>query len=517
MKRIVFSTWLCLIAVARVPLSYAQIDGALPIPTLKNVQVDATVSYDPGQKIYQYHYAVANPSTNTGIVERIFVDIRSVGPAYGDGNALTIAAGNRTPTFLEDIEGLSRAVPMVPVGIAVPAGWHGSIWARGVATFLKGVPPFMGPGDSIAPGQSRSGFVLKSFTTPTLREMSLIPDWIYISTSPEGVSEEESQRAAEIEDSLPDHVVTLGPSAVVPGSFEHWNELRDSLQRAISLGWVSDETLAQQLTSQLASARTALDAADGTTAESRLQQLLATMAASGAAQRRSEVSDLVTLNAQSLTRTTADTPARFEPKVTFTPAETTLPIGSTYALTALAVNLGDNQPLEGYPIDFTITEGPHGLRSAALRTGTDGRAVFSYVGTKVGHDRIAVEVSGDFATNAGVAEVTWTAGPDLAVPLFAPPVLRSQGGNDAVIHDETANISETAAAPPSVTRYYLGDSSPVEIESAIVLGERSVPVLAPGETNGSPGIHVRLPDDLPQGTYYLAACADAPGEIVELD
>lgn len=507
-----------LFALAAANPAYSQLDGALPIPILKNVRVDAAVSYDTAPGTYQYRYTVANPATNTGIINRFYVDILSAGPAYGDANALTIEFRRGSSTFQSEINrvGFEGAPTMVPVGIAGPAGWDGSIWARGGAAFeTRG--PTRSSGDSIPPGQSRSGFTLNSFTTPTIREMALIPDWIYVSTSPDGISDEESRRAAEIEVSLPDHVFTLGPSWVFPGSYEHWNDFRDSLARAVSLGWVSDPALAQSLTTQLASARAALAAREGTLAKSRLQQLLTTLAASNATQRRSEVNDLVSLNAQSLIVATPDTPVPFEPKVSFSPESTTLPIGATYTLTALAMNLGDDRPLADFPVEFRLFEGPHAPRAAALRSGTDGNARFSYTGTAVGRDRIAVSVPGDFHMEVGVAEVIWTAGPDLAVPLFTPPVLRSRGGNDAVIHDVTANISTEAASPPSVTRYYLGDTSPVDITLAVLLGERSIPALAPGELNHSPDVHVQLPATLPEGTHYLAACADAPESVVELD
>src|SRR5262245_42668102 len=138
MKRTALSTWFSVAALVGIPTAQAQLDGALPIPTLRNVQVAATVSYDSAQQIYQYHYTVANPVANTGVIDTFYVDIRRSAPAFGDGNTLTIAFGNQNPTFQEEVSssGLANAVPMVPVGIAVPVGWHGAIWARGGASFV---------------------------------------------------------------------------------------------------------------------------------------------------------------------------------------------------------------------------------------------------------------------------------------------------------------------------------------------------------------------------------------------
>ncbi|MBV6422744.1 MAG: hypothetical protein NAOJABEB_00527 [Steroidobacteraceae bacterium] len=499
--------------------AWAQLDGALPIPVLRNVTVDAVVTWSDAAGTYQYSYTLNNPAANTGSIDGIQVDIRSSGPAYGDPDALIVEFGSRNLTFRRMLQMLPPdAATMVPVGLDAPTNWYAAIGARGFAAFIPGTPAQVGRlPDAFPPGQSRSGFVLTSFTTPIIREMTLVPDWIYVSTSPDGITGEEEKRAREIADQLPDHVFTLGPSAVFPGSYEQWDLLRDNLQRAIALGWISDAALAQTLASELAQARAALDARDGTLAKTRLAQLLNTIAASRPEQRRREVSDLVTLNAQNLITSTPDTPVPFEPKVTFAPDTASLQIGTRYSLTADAINLGDGSPLNDYPVDFEIIEGPNESRAASLRTGSNGKAVFSYVGTVVGRDRIAVSVPGDFHVEAGVAEVEWTAGPDLAIPFFAPPVLRSQGGNDAVIHDMTVNISDIAASPPSITRYFLGDTSPVDLSTAAVLGERAIPALEPHAEDMSPAVHVRLPDGLAAGTYYLAACADAPQSVVELN
>ena len=62
------------------------------------------------------------------------------------------------------------------------------------------------------------------------------------------------------------------------GSFEHWNKLRDDLDRMINeLQWV-DPTFGATLLSQLEAARSLLDAGDGTAAKDALQTLLDTLA-----------------------------------------------------------------------------------------------------------------------------------------------------------------------------------------------------------------------------------------------
>jgi len=57
----------------------------------------------------------------------------------------------------------------------------------------------------------------------------------------------------------------------------------------------------------------------------------------------------------------------------------------------------------------------------------------------------------------------------------------------------------------------------VDPATARVLGERAVPALGPGERSDGASASLAVPADLPAGRYHLAACADAPGSIVELE
>lgn len=156
--------------------------------------------------------------------------------------------------------------------------------------------------------------------------------------------------------------------------------------------------------------------------------------------------------------------------------------------------------------------------SLTQSTDATGQALLTFTSAIVGTDRV---IGGLPPGEAGgvqeqaFATVNWTGGPDLVVPLFVPPVLRSQGGNPVKIAEWTQNIG-TVTTGPSVTRYYLSTTNVVDPQTALVLGERSVPALAPGEQSKGAPITLPLPASLPLGIYNLAACADAPGQIVEL-
>lgn len=71
------------------------------------------------------------------------------------------------------------------------------------------------------------------------------------------------------------------------------------------------------------------------------------------------------------------------------------------------------------------------------------------------------------------------------------------------------------ASGSSVTRYYLSDTTPINIETAYVVGEREIDGLQPGELASRFQSTFIVPPDLPEGMYSLKACADAGKNVVE--
>lgn len=51
-----------------------------PVPVIQNLQVNAKVSYDSTTEAYTYQYSVTNPSSDTGNVSLIQVDITTDAP-----------------------------------------------------------------------------------------------------------------------------------------------------------------------------------------------------------------------------------------------------------------------------------------------------------------------------------------------------------------------------------------------------------------------------------------------------
>lgn len=505
--------------------------GLMPTPILTNARISADAAFDQTARTYTYDYTITNPASNTGEIWDIKIDVSADASTNGMANntrGLTIPSGLIREDFASALSDrvatnnrLSEPWPLqpqtiVPFGSNVPPGWFGELGIDSVASFNSSNRKWR-----ITPGTHLGGFQLISYGVPTIRDVQLIPLWMHIVVDHDAVSTADRLAAGQIERDIIFHTVSLGPSGVAYGSFAHWNQLRDDLVRAIQLGWITDPTLANTLTSQLAAARQALDAKDFYTAKTLLQPMLATISQSAPAQRTSEGYALVFLNVQALINNTSNT--QIEPKVSLTPKSSLLSIGSNQKLSVTVIDLANGSvPLVGIPIRFSVGSGPNaGTVLGNLRTDQQGVATITATSTKTGTDSIIAtamfyggEVSYD---DKGV--VVWSGGPDLAVPLFSPPLLITKGGNIFYMSELTQNIG-SVTAPPSVTRYYISAAPIVDVATAQVsqvIGERSIPALQPGKADSINQRVFHIPKNLLAGTYYLAACADANNTVVELD
>src|SRR5438445_12324902 len=112
----------------------------------------------------------------------------------------------------------------------------------------------------------------------------------------------------------------------------------------------------------------------------------------------------------------------------------------------------------------------------AMKVATAGQGIlsFTYTGTQTGTDKITAGIFGEVIQELGSADVTWAGGPDLSVPLFAPPMLKSQGGKTVFVTEWTENRG-TIVVPPSTTRYFISSDAVVEPATARVIGERPIP------------------------------------------
>ncbi len=288
--------------------------GLMPTPILKNARITADAAFDQVAGTYTYSYTVSNPASNTGEIWDIKIDVSADASTNGMANrtwGLTLPSGIVREDFATALSDrvatnnhLSEPWPLqvqtiVPFGANVPPGWFGDLGIDSIVSFTSddNTP-------NIAPGSKLGGFQLISYGAPTIRNVQLIPLWMHIVVDHDATSEADLLAAGQVERDIIFHTVSLGPSGVSYGTFAHWNQLRDDLVRAIQLGWIIDPALATSLTTQLATARQAMDAKDSFTAKTLLRPLLDTISKSLPTQRTSEGYALVYLNVQSLINNT---------------------------------------------------------------------------------------------------------------------------------------------------------------------------------------------------------------------
>lgn len=530
--------------------SYAT--GLMSVPTLLGAGAQTTVVYDPASYRYTYSYVISNGSDSTGLIWKIDVDVRHrPGPQGRLSSAgLNVQFGTVTKTFDEHLHMLGELLlppeySIVPIGLQAPPGWHAAFGRNGYASFAArtGTPP-------IQPGEQLDGLTLISYGRPTIREMQIIPIWSL--AVPGGADKELRREAAETRKRINVVTYVLGPSDIrQPGSDLHWKQLISDVRQALTLGWIAETALAEQIEALLIHAQDALFADDGTLAKQRLQPVLELLAGAEPSNVNTQAQLLIKLNVDSLIANTPDTPIPFEPHYTLEPITHKDILGKVHQLVARGVNVANqNAPIVDKNLGFYIGSGPHEGTHFYTTTDSNGEANFSYQGLRPGTDKIVLfdgeqqaartqprrklesgGLSGkqlrltattpqrknyDTGDQLAEARMTWEGGPDLGVPLFIPPYLRSKSGNVVHIRDITANVGNVQV-PLSVTRYYLAEKPGFDPTTGKVIGERIVGVLDPDGTDRGETQQYVIPGELPEGEYYLLACADADNLIVELD
>ena len=490
--------------------------GAPVGPDVSHTEVAASVTYDLSTYTYTYKYGVTSLPANTGAITSIVIDITT--KLTTDLNIPDPVPGvpQVKQFLLQEFD--ENGVHVLPVHVTGVTNWAAvALTIQGMAGWVENNPRT----DGLAPGQSVLGLTMRSKYVPGFRELRIRPDIFDWNLLPdvEDSDEVQAEKQAFI-DSLDVTLYTLGPVGVF-NYFDHWDHVRDSLNQAITLNWIPDAALANTLVSQLAAARTALDANDGVSAKALLETLIETATQATADQRRNEVRDLLVLNAQRLIEGVPSQPVSYEPLLSLTPARLTQALGEEAAIVAKVVNSADhNSPVPNQLLLFTVTEGPNaGAINNVAFTDSAGEATFNYVGTKIGRDTVLVRNrnTGEQAALSEAAKVTWSGGADLVVPYFFPPLLQVDAPRDITLSDTTKNIGSIPAVA-TTTRYYLSNTPPpFDFGSAILLGERFVAALDPNQEDEANGPSYSLPHDLPPGLYYFAACADAAQAVTEVD
>lgn len=272
--------------------------GLEPVPVFTQAGVQAQVSFDSTTGLYSYNYTITNPATNTGKIGSIDIDISQPSNTLILSSAgLTIPRGRKTQTFDEaivDFEGDN--VLMIPVGMSLPLQWRGSLGGNGVAWFFGSAAP------SILPGETQGGFELISRGLPTIRQIELIPEWVFLVEDHEAITPEMQQKADEIEASLPYKTKTLGPTAP-PADFKPVSFIDYIIfmkHEAFTLGWITNQGIEQSLDAKLENAKMEIAQGNTNTAKNILAAFISEVEAQKDKHLTSEAYGLLKYNAQYL-------------------------------------------------------------------------------------------------------------------------------------------------------------------------------------------------------------------------
>ena len=117
---------------------------------------------------------------------------------------------------------------------------------------------------------------------------------------------------------------------------------------------------------------------------------------------------------------------------------------------------------------------------------------------------------------APIADPADTGDPDLTMVAFVPPIILAGGGDTIYISESTSNIGD-GASTEFVNRYYISATAPIDVSTAVVIGERAVPAISAGAADDSIELPFVIPESLGQGPHFLAACVDSDDDIAELN
>jgi subtilase family serine protease len=185
--------------------------------------------------------------------------------------------------------------------------------------------------------------------------------------------------------------------------------------------------------------------------------------------------------------------------------------GDTTADLTVTISVGGTaSPADYLPLAGTVTI-PAGAADATVLVTPVDDTLFE------GNETVTVylQPAGGYVvgtpSSATVTIVSDDVAPDLQITTISAPAAGAAGGSIAIT-ETTANTG-AGAAPETTTAFYL--SSNLSLDSSDpLLGERTVPPLAPG--GASPQVTtVQLPEPLAPGTYQVFAKVDPANAVLE--
>ena len=160
-----------LLAFQSVAVHQAFVQPELANPVLAGATATSSVSFDSVSGMYRYDYSFSNAAASTGWISDIHFSV------IGGPDALAVFSGGRGDDYAATPmpSGRLRA-SIVPLDVFVPPGWEGFVGLSGNLRWGMGWD-INGPGALIPPGQTATGFYVKSPAPPGTRIVSLVAAW----------------------------------------------------------------------------------------------------------------------------------------------------------------------------------------------------------------------------------------------------------------------------------------------------------------------------------------------------
>ena len=278
--------------------------GQAQSPPLSAVRLQASVELD-SRDVFTYRYALENGAASTASIWRMTIDISlpagasrpsAVGVAHGPGYFVAeLSVPGRSLTTGEAIA----------VGLSAPQpGWRTTMGMDVTARWIAANDAAL-----ISPKQRLAGFSLASHGPPSLRRFTVAPhiDPLLAPIDPPQPDALEVERFQQEFDQYVESQsvtgLTLAPSALramTPDAL--LANLASQVAQARTLRWISNDTMARNVTDKLQAARTAIARSDVDAYGNTLRALRTEVAALSGKGFTSEAVALVDLNVQYVLR-----------------------------------------------------------------------------------------------------------------------------------------------------------------------------------------------------------------------
>ncbi|HLB02530.1 MAG TPA: hypothetical protein VJM77_05295 [Nitrospiria bacterium] len=226
--------------------------------SLNTVIINGEVRLTRESGVFRYTYTVTNPSTNTGQVGLIDIDIsKPVGGLELSDEGLVNGPGyleQSSKAILEQSVPGIPIVPMIPVGVQSPPNWIGGLSVLGTVGWGNAGESFR-----MLPGQSVSGYQITSRGLPGIRTFTAEPhlEYDHLPIVPPNETDEDLERykkdLAALKASESAKGKTIGPTAP-PANFvalDFLSYLVDLKHQSQTLGWIGGPKFIAELDKKL--------------------------------------------------------------------------------------------------------------------------------------------------------------------------------------------------------------------------------------------------------------------------